>query len=84
MNSSDARNGKFGAPMPKRDFEREYDFDARAREIELCAKTAAEARKEELGKIHAEITQMRQIADPEVRGLCFLKLRGQPKQQKII
>jgi len=41
--------------------------DARARELELCAKTAAEARKEELGKIHAEITQMRQIADPEVR-----------------
>merc|ERR1719440_2012694 len=41
--------------------------EAKAREIEVCTKTAEESRKEELSKIHAEITQMRQIADPQVR-----------------
>merc|ERR1719515_430904 len=41
--------------------------ETKAKEIEVCIKTAEESRKEELTKIQAEITQMRQIADPQVR-----------------
>merc|ERR1719515_403861 len=36
--------------------------EKKAREIEVCTKTAEESRKEELSKIHTEIEQMRQIA----------------------
>jgi hypothetical protein len=41
--------------------------EAKAREMEICEKTAEESRAEELGKIQKEIAQMRQIADPQVR-----------------
>merc|ERR1719440_2533246 len=41
--------------------------ETKAKEIETCTKIAEESRAEELGKIQKEITQMRQIADPQVR-----------------
>merc|ERR1719440_1163960 len=57
--------------------------EAREKEIEACKKTAEESRTEELGKIQAEITQMRQIADPQVRSRVKIDTDYSDKAKEI-